>query len=462
LKRPGLPPGLVTMAAEETRTIALDLPTEDLTFNKYTLKVIDGPDRGKSRVFQKRQVTIGTDRSCDFQLGDPTVSRIHAALEFGPAGFRLRDDNSKNGIFLNDTRVFDAVVLDGAEFTLGKTTVAFSRINETVSVSIATAAKFGSMIGESLEMREVFALIKKVAPTDTNVLIQGESGTGKELVADAIHKCSQRSAGPMIVFDCSAVPPDLVESELFGHVRGAFTGAVRDRVGAIASADGGTLFLDEIGELPIDLQPKLLRVLESREIRQVGGNRTQKVNFRLVAATNKFLEQEVAAGNFRSDLYYRIGVISVSLPPLRRRPQDIPILVNHFLDEIGSREGGTRVRLSWETMEKLKKAPWPGNVRELKNFVERSVILSGALAGTPMALDIPVPAGNHPVAGDTIRPDFDAPFKQEKERIIADFERVYFARLLARTDGNISKAARIAGIHRKSLEYLLKNIEADR
>lgn len=452
------------MALEETRTVAIDIPTEDLTFNKYSLKIVDGPDRGKAHTFQKRQITIGTDRSCDLQLGDPTVSRIHAALEFGPSGFRLRDDNSKNGIFINETRVFDAIMSDGTEFTVGTTRIHFARINETVSVSIATAGRFGNMLGESMEMREVFAIIKKVAPTDSNLLIQGESGTGKELVADAIHKSSQRSRGPFIVFDCSAVPADLMEAELFGHVRGAFTGAVRDRVGAIASADGGTLFLDEIGELPLELQPKLLRVLESREVRQIGGNKTQKVSFRLVAATNKFLEQEVAAGNFRSDLFYRIGVITVGLPPLRRRPQDIPLLVNHFLDEIVAREGGSRVRLSWETMEKLKKAPWPGNVRELKNFVERSVILSGALAGTPRALDLPVPQTGPIFAGGqdgALGLDLDAPFKQEKERIISEFERRYFTRLLARTDGNISKAARIAGIHRKSLEYLLKNIEPE-
>jgi len=454
------------MSVAETRTVALDIPTEDLTFNKYCLKVVDGPDRGHSHTFQKRQISIGTDRSCDLQLTDPTVSRVHAFLEFGASGFRLKDDNSKNGIFINDIRVFEAIILDGTEFSVGKTRIQFSRIAETVSISIATAGRFGNMLGESMEMREVFAIIKKVGPTDSNVLIQGESGTGKELVADAIHQSGPRARGPFIVFDCSAVPPELMESELFGHVRGAFTGAVRDRIGAIADAEGGTLFLDEIGELPLELQPKLLRVLESREVRQVGGNRVCKVNFRLVCATNRFLEQEVAAGNFRSDLYYRLGVITVALPPLRRRPQDIPLLVNHFLDEIVAREGGSRVRLSWETMEKLKKLPWPGNVRELKNFVERSVILSGALGGTPRALDIPVPqTGPICIPGgpeDSLRVEFDAPFKQEKERLIDEFQRRYFTRLLRQTDGNISKAARLAGIHRKSLEYLLKNIEPDR
>ncbi|HOA13317.1 MAG TPA: sigma 54-interacting transcriptional regulator [Myxococcota bacterium] len=449
--------------ASETRTVILDVPVEDVTLNKFLLKVVDGPDRGQSRTFQKRQVTIGTDRSCDFQLSDPTVSRIHAMIEFGPAGFRLKDDGSKNGVFAGDLRVFEAILTDGIEFLVGKTRIAFRRSTETVSIQIATAGRFGSMLGESIEMREVFAIIKKAAPTDTNVLIQGESGTGKELVAQALHQSSNRARGPFVVFDCSAVPAELIESELFGHVKGAFTGAVRDRVGAIGEAEGGTLFLDEIGELPIDLQPKLLRVLESREVRQVGGTGTRKVNFRLVAATNRFLEQETAAGTFRADLFYRLSVITISLPALRRRPQDIPALVNHFLDEIATREGGARVRLSWETMERLKLHPWPGNVRELKNFVERSVILSGALAGTPRALDLPPPlTGPVNVGGpDGIALDLDAPFKQEKDRIVDEFQRRYFTRLLRQTDGNISKTARLAGIHRKTLEYLLKNLDID-
>ncbi len=453
------------MVMEETRTVALDIPTEDLTFNKYSLRIVSGPDSGAAHAFQKRKITIGTDRSCDLQLNDHTVSRIHASLEFGPGGFRLRDENSKNGIFANGFRVFDILLQDGAELSVGTTRLLFSRFSETVSVSIATAGRFGDMIGESSEMREIFAIIKKVGPTDSNVLIQGESGTGKELVADALHKTSLRARGPFVVFDCSAVPPDLIESELFGHVRGAFTGAVRDRDGAMAAADGGTLFLDEIGELPLALQPKLLRAIETREIRPIGSNRTRKVDFRLVAATNRFLEQEAATGAFRKDLFYRIGVITLSLPALRRRPQDIPLLVNHFLVEIAAREGQKPVRLSWETMEKLKKAPWPGNVRELKNFVERSVILAGRVQGTPEALDIPVPrTGPIIINGQegALAVDLDAPFKQEKERLVDEFERRYFTKLLARTDGNISKAARIAGIHRKSLEYLLKNFDGER
>lgn len=453
------------MSVEETCTVHLDIPVEDLTLNKYCLKVIAGPDKGLSRTFQKRQVSIGTDQSCDLALSDPTTSRQHAGIEFGATGYRLRDENSKNGIYIGDIRVFDAVISDRTEFALGKTRILFSRSSETINIQIATSGRFGKLLGDSLEMREVFAMLKKVAPTDSNILIQGESGTGKELVAEALHQCSNRARGPFIVFDCSAVPAELIESELFGHVKGAFTGAVRDRTGAIAEADGGTLFLDEIGELPIDMQPKLLRALEGREVRPVGGSKVTKVNFRLVAATNKFLEQEITAGHFRADLFYRIGVITVSLPPLRRRPQDIPGLVNHFLDEIATREGGSKVRLSWETMEKLKKHPWPGNVRELKNFVERSLILSGALTGTPRALDLPAP-----LTGPVVLPDhgedamhlnLDAPFKFEKDRIVDEFQRKYFTKLLKQTDGNISKAARIAGIHRKSLEYLLKNMDIE-
>jgi DNA-binding NtrC family response regulator len=316
-------------------------------------------------------------------------------------------------------------------------------------------------------MREVFAILKRVAPTDATVLIEGESGTGKELVADALHKFGPRRSRPFVVFDCSAVPRELIESELFGHVRGAFTGAVRDRVGAMEEANGGTLFLDEVGELPLDMQPKLLRALEKREIKQVGGNRRAQLDVRIVSATNRDLSQEVQAGAFREDLYYRLGVIHIQIPPLRKRPEDLPLLADHFLTELAGHAGIPAPRLSYETMEKLKQYPWPGNVRELKNFLERSVILSGALQGSAMPLDLPGPAA-HALKRDASDPDevlrvaFDEPFKDAKDRLVSEFERRYFTRLLKQTEGNVSKAARLAGIHRKSLEYLLKQIELTR
>jgi len=300
------------------------------------------------------------------------------------------------------------------------------------------------------------------------VLIEGESGTGKELVAEALHRFGLRRSRPFVVFDCSSVPRDLMESELFGHVRGAFTGAVRDRVGAMEEANGGTLFLDEVGELPLDLQPKLLRVLEKREAKPVGGNRRVQLDVRILSATNRDLEHEISAGAFREDLFWRLGVIRVQLPPLRKRPDDIPLLSEHFLADLAARSGiSPPPRLSYETVEKLKEYPWPGNVRELRNFLERSVILAGALSGSQAPLDVPGPAGmglqrDASDPDEVLRLSFDAPFKDAKDRLVSEFETRYFTRLLKRTEGNVSKAARLAGIHRKSLEYLLKQIDVPR
>jgi DNA-binding NtrC family response regulator len=250
-------------------------------------------------------------------------------------------------------------------------------------------------------------------------------------------------------------------------VRGAFTGAVRDRVGAMEEANGGTLFLDEVGELPIDLQPKLLRAIEKREIKPVGGNRRVTLDVRFISATNRDLEREISTGGFREDLYWRLGVIKVQLPPLRKRPDDIPALVDHFLDELGRQGGGQAPKLSYETMEKLKEYAWPGNVRELKNFLERSVILAGALQGASRPLDLKGPA-EAAIRRETSDPDevfrvaFDQPFKDAKDRLVGEFETRYFTRLLKKTEGNVSKAARLAGIHRKSLEYLLKQVDVPR
>ena len=453
--------------AEETRTVHLDIPVDYLTLRRYTLRVVAGPDKGLEKSFDRRQVFVGTAPDCQFCLNDPTVSRTHARIEFDPTGYRVQDEGSKNGVFVSGIRVTAAYLPPEAQLQLGETTILFRLGTETVDISIAKENRFGDMLGRSVEMREVFAILKRVAPTDATVLIEGESGTGKELVAEALHKFGPRRTKPFVVFDCSAVPRELVESELFGHVRGAFTGAVRDRLGAMEEANGGTLFLDEVGELPLDMQPKLLRALEKREIKQVGGNRRVTLDVRILSATNRDLSQEVQTGSFREDLYYRLGVIHLQVPPLRKRADDIPLLADHFLAELSKKAGITAPRLSYDTMEKLKQYAWPGNVRELRNFLERSVILSGALQGSQMPLDLPGPAAGA-LRRDTSDPDevlrvaFDAPFKDAKDRLVGEFETRYFSRLLKQTDGNVSKAARMAGIHRKSLEYLLKQLDLER
>lgn len=452
---------------EDTRTIQLDLPVDYLTLRRFTLKVIAGPDKGVEKSFDRRQVFIGTGPDCQLVLNDPTVSRSHARIEFGPHGYFVRDEGSKNGVYLQGVRVVEAYLPPEAELRLGETTVLFRLAAETFEVPIAKESRFGDLLGRSVEMREVFGILKRVAPTDATVLIEGESGTGKELVAEALHKLGPRRSKPFVVFDCSAVPRDLIESELFGHVRGAFTGAIKDRIGAMEQANGGTLFLDEVGELPLDLQPKLLRALEKREIKPVGGNRRVSLDVRIISATNRDLSHEIQVGAFREDLYFRLAVIHIHIPPLRKRPEDLPLLADHFLSELAKKAGVQTPRLSWETMEKLKQYSWPGNVRELKNFLERSVILSGALQGSGMPLDLPGPAqyALRRDAGDpdeVFRVSFEEPFKDAKDKLVTEFERRYFTRLLRQTEGNVSKAARIAGIHRKSLEYLLKQIDLQR
>ena len=288
---------------DHTRTVHLEVPVDLLTLRKYTLKVIEGPDKGIEKSFERRQIDIGTGPDCHFQLADPTVSRNHARIEHDGQGYRVTDAGSKNGVRIGDLKVLSAYLPAEERLVLGETVILFRLGTETVDIGIARESRFGGLLGRSVEMREVFAILKRVAPTDATVLIEGESGTGKEVVAESLHQAGPRRSKPFVVFDCSAVPRELMESELFGHVRGAFTGAVRDRVGAMAEANGGTLFLDEVGELPLDLQPKLLRALEKREVKPVGGNRHAALDVRIVAATNRRLDEEVRAGNFREDLF---------------------------------------------------------------------------------------------------------------------------------------------------------------
>jgi DNA-binding NtrC family response regulator len=357
---------------------------------------------------------------------------------------------------------------------VGGTTIQFETTGDQVEVRISGKDKLGQLLGKSVQMREIFALLERVAPTDFTVLIEGESGTGKELVADAIHTHSKQRSGPFVVVDCSSIPRDLIESELFGHVKGAFTGATGARKGAFEAARGGTLFLDELGELPIDLQPKLLRALENKEVKPVGSNEVLRTDVRIVAATNRTLLSEVKAGNFREDLYYRFAVIKVALPPLRERAEDIPLLAESFLKRANEMAGREGVDVSYRTMEKLKRHRWPGNVRELKNFIERAVVLSqGDMIETKFlnAGDLsPVkPASGMEEVAASVSDDLlqqaieqELPFKDVKNKLIEDFELAYWRHLLERTSGNVSKAARIAGVHRKSVEYILKKLELTR
>ncbi|RAL24964.1 hypothetical protein DL240_01775 [Lujinxingia litoralis] len=456
--------------SDATRTIFLDDGAEQLELQRFRLEVVEGPNKGTSKVFESAEVLIGSSPDCDIALDDPAVSRVHAAIVVDQEGYRLVDRASKNGTFVEGLRTLEVYLADRVRFTLGDTTLQFHLTDEKAEVRFSGRERFGNMLGKSRGMREIFSILERVSPTDATVLIEGESGTGKELVAEAIHLNSPRKDGPFIVLDCSAIARELIESELFGHVKGAFTGATGSRKGAFEAARGGTLFLDELGELAIDLQPKLLRALEKREIKPVGSNQSVKTDVRIVAATNRNLLSEVKEGNFREDLYYRFAVIRVNLPPLRDRPDDIPLLVEHFLRQANEMTGRDDVDIAYKTMEKLKRHRWPGNVRELKNFIERAVLLTQGdaietrylNAGEPSNTEVPeaIEESSLPMVETALQENL--PFKDAKNRLIEHFEKEYWGRLLERTGGNVSKAARIAGVHRKSVEYILKKLDLTR
>ncbi len=347
-----------------------------LVLRKARFVVNKGRDEGKEMVLQTPLVTIGTMPDSSLVLTDPTVSRRHASVEETSNGYVLRDLDSTNGTFLDGVRVREGYIQAGSLIRLGQTEMVFSPLEERIENLRSSSNYFGDLIGSSSPMREVFGILERVAPTDITVLIEGETGTGKELAARAIHNSSRRATGPFVVFDCGAVAPNLIESELFGHEKGAFTDAVKSRQGALELADNGTLFLDEIGELATSLQPKLLRALDQREVRRVGAELAIKVNIRVVAATNRDLEKEVKTGRFREDLFYRLSAVRVHLPSLRMHREDIELIAGHLLAGISAEIGKKLTGLSPEASAALTAYPWPGNVRELRNVLGRAGALS--------------------------------------------------------------------------------------
>src|SRR5437868_6565614 len=333
--------------------------------------------RAREHLFDKATVTIGAMEDNDLVVSDDTVSRYHCRIVQEDTAYLLVDLGSTNGTFINRVRIKEAYLKPGCTIGLGNSEVKFHAADEKVEILPSRKERLGRLVGRNVKMRELYTVLEKIAPTATTVVIKGETGTGKEVVAQTLHDLSPRASGPIMVFDCGAVPENLIESELFGHEKGSFTGAIMTRQGLFEMAHGGTLFLDELGELPIDLQPKLLRALEQREIRRVGSNKPIKVDVRIIAATNRNLEDEVRAGRFRQDLFYRLSVVRVFLPPLRERIEDIPLLVKQFLSDAQYNkkpDGTTKVSgFSRAAMDLMQAYAWPGNVRELVNTVERAV-----------------------------------------------------------------------------------------
>jgi transcriptional regulator with GAF, ATPase, and Fis domain len=422
-------------------------PTRVVQYAKAQLEVAQGPERGKQLVFNGSPLRIGSSSECTLVLTDDTVSRHHCQVIATREGIRVRDEGSTNGIFVGDVRVIDSVFVKPFRLRLGSTVLAITPLEDTVNREQSVSERFGDLLGRSAPMRELFADLMRIAPTELSVLIEGETGTGKELVADSIHRASGRSQGPYVVFDCSAVAPNLAESELFGHEKGAFTGAVTSRAGVFEQADGGTIFLDELGELPRELQPKLLRVLEKRELRRVGSNRTVQVDVRLISATNRNLRAEVDLGNFREDVYFRVAATQVYVPPLRDRLDDLPLLVQHFLERQNPPRNVDDVPAHlWEILRSYR---WPGNVRELQNAVQRMLVtpertLSAAPPRSPASVPPPAPEAKL------------EPLRIARRQAVDDFERNYLQRALGRTDGNVTRAAAIAEVSRQMIQKLLK------
>jgi DNA-binding NtrC family response regulator len=414
--------------------------------------VIKGPDRGESAPLRDTPIYFGSSPTCDLVLTDKTVSRRHLMAVREGDEVILRDQGSTNGSFIQGSRFKEITIGFGAEVKVGRTLLKYLPEEEIVEPVEAEGDTFGQLVGRNVKMRRLFKLLEDVAKNDATVLIEGETGTGKELIAEEIHNHSLRKDGPFIVFDCGAVPRELIESSLFGHVKGSFTGAIADRKGAFAEAHGGTIFLDEIGELPLELQPTLLRALDKKAVRRVGSNVYEKVDVRIVAATNRDLRAEVAAKTFREDLYYRLAVIRVTLPPLRERGDDIRHLVDHFVKLFTP--PGRQLVITPEDMSRLQRHSWPGNVRELRNVIERACVLA---KGDSLNLDDAFVEQAAPALG--IRTDL--PFKEAKGQLVELFEREYIVDLMRRHKMNLSAAAREAQIDRKHLRELIRKYGLD-
>jgi DNA-binding NtrC family response regulator len=402
-------------------------------------------------------IVVGRNAACRLVLEDAKVSAVHAELVATDKGVRVRDLGSRNGTFVGGVRVGEVFLLANTKLRLGETELEFEPARPE-RIAVPAMPAFGPLVAHSATMRAIFERLSKIAPTDLTVLIGGETGTGKELVAQALHLASARAKKPFVVVDCGSIPPSLAEATLFGHERGAFTGAVDKRLSPFVEADGGTIFLDELGELPVEVQPKLLRALAERRIKSVGGSSYREVDVRVLAATRRDLVRAVNAGEFRSDLYFRVAQVKIELPALRQRVEDIPVLVRRMLKDFGDEQAYERVTTM--TLERLMRHDWPGNVRELRNAVAVAFALAGegeeidvaahlgALAETPAAGPANIGSGFASLKGKQ--------FQEAKREVLTRFERDYFAALSEEAKGNVSEMARRAGMERAHVRAYLR------
>ena len=408
------------------------------------LVVASGPRAGAA-VLLDREITVGTSEACDLRLEDRTASRRHLAVRPSAVGARVVDQDSRNGTWVGDERVHDVELPLGTELRVGETVLRVTQAGDDVpreSQQAAPPTSFGRFLGAAPVLAPLYARLERVSATSAAVLLEGESGTGKELLAEAIHERGPRAERPFLILDCAAVPLNLVEARLFGHERGAFTGADRARPGAFELAHGGTVFLDEIGELPLEVQSRLLRVLDRGQVARIGAAKPIDVDVRVIAATNRDLEREVEDGRFRLDLFHRLAVVLLRIPPLRERTGDVELLARELL----RRAGGDGSLLTPELLAGLARHRWPGNVRELRNQIERLVVLGESeLIGA---------SGSEPTARATDRWSPEMPFRQARALALAQFTEQYVASILERHGGNVSAAARAAGLARRYFQQL--------
>ena len=424
-----------------------------LPVKRLAVEVVSGPDAHR-RAVSAEKLSIGTAANNDLVLTDDTVSRYHVEISRIEGRISLRDLGSTNGTVVGSVRLGTAEVMPRTTLRLGRTEVQILDDAGTVALELSQADSFAGVLGGTATMRVLMRKAERVAQSDTSVLLLGETGTGKEMFARALHASSDRRDGPFETVDCGALHPSLIQSELFGHEPGAFTGASQRHVGAFQRADGGTLFLDEVGELSSQLQPALLGALERRAFRRVGGAETIRVNVRLIAATNRDLREAVNEGIFREDLYYRLGVVTLPIPPLRDRPGDIALLATHFARQAGH-DGAIEDLTTPDDLDAMLQHHWPGNVRELKNHVEALLALGEAPTLRAQS-EAPADGSQTGYSRLTLGELLEQPYKEARQRVLSEFERMYFEEQLRRADGNIAQVARTTKMNRTYLMDLLK------
>jgi DNA-binding NtrC family response regulator len=412
------------------------------------LEVLSGPDQGRWVRIDRPVFVIGSGVSADLRLSDPTVSREHLRMYLTPSGLEIKDEVSKNGTWIGGLRIRDSLISMPTVLDLGTTRLSLGLEAGPLDLELSRHERFGRAIGVSAAMRNVFAVLERAAESDVSVLLEGESGVGKEVLAQAVHASSGRAGGPFVTIDCGAIPPTLIESELFGHERGAFTDANKSSIGVFAQGDGGTIFLDEIGDLPLELQPKLLRVLEQREIRRLGGVEMRRIDVRIIAATNRRLSEAVQSKEFRRDLFYRLAVARVTIPPLRDRPEDILPIAKELL-ALAANDRGLDLPVDFAAM--LTGYHWPGNVRELRNVIDRYVYLG--LRDTQSLFDSKSP----PLEAAHV--DLSRlSYHEARRRAVDAFERAYVPKVMDRAGGVITRALELSGMGRTSFYRMLERV----